>query len=239
MLDLFQSLSHALEQFLTAISANFWLSFWFIFAIAAGEAVFILGLFVPSTPVLLLAGGLIAAGKLPFWGIYLAAVLGAVVGDAISYSVGYALKDRIKTIWPFRNYLDAIARGEAFFARHGGKSVFIGRFIPAVKAVVPGIAGMFGMDYRKFSLINVTSAFAWAAAHILPGMLLSAWLDSIGLNFETVILVALLVVIAVALLAHFHRPILLFVAPALGPFGRTIQTRWRGNQAPAPRPPSP
>ena len=83
-------------------------------------------------------------------------------------------------------------RGESFFAHHGGKSVFIGRFIPGVKAVVPGIAGMFGMDYRHFSIINVSSAFVWAAAHIVPGMLLSAWLKSLGLSLELVIIVGAL-----------------------------------------------
>src|SRR6218665_3173578 len=158
MFELFHSLGAGLEAFLELISGNFWLSFWFIFAIAIAEAVFILGLFIPSTPILLLAGGLIAQGRLPFWEVYLAAVLGAVIGDAISYSVGYWLKDRIRTIWPFRNYLELIDRGEKFFARHGGKSVFIGRFIPGVKAVVPGVVGMYAMDYRFFSLINVSSA---------------------------------------------------------------------------------
>lgn len=231
MFEFFHQISVWLEMFLQTISDNFWLSFWFIFAVAIGEAVFILGLFVPSTPVLLLAGGIIAQGKLPFWEVYFAAVLGAVIGDAISYTVGFALKDRIKTIWPFRNYLDLIARGEAFFAVHGGKSVFIGRFIPGVKAVVPGIAGMFGMDYRKFSLINVTSAFAWAAAHILPGMLLSAWLKSIGLSLEMVIIVGTLVLVALFLLIHYFRQIVLFFAPFMGSFGRSLQARWKKSEA--------
>ena len=51
---------------------------------------------------------------------------------------------------------------------------FDGRFITGVKAVIPGIAGMMGMPYRYFTLINVVSAFVWAAVHILPGMLLTA-----------------------------------------------------------------
>lgn len=231
MFEFFHAISGWLELFLETISDNFWLSFWFIFAVAIGEAVFILGLFVPSTPVLLLAGGIIAQGKLPFWEVYFAAVLGAVIGDAISYTVGFWLKDRIKTIWPFRNYLPLIARGEVFFARHGGKSVFIGRFIPGVKAVVPGIAGMFRMDYRKFSIINVTSAFAWAAAHILPGMLLSAWLKSIGLSLEMVIIVGTLVLVALFLLVHYFRQIALFFAPYLGDFGRSLQARWQKPEA--------
>ncbi len=227
MFDFFHMISAWLEMFLQGISDNFWLSFWFIFAVAIGEAVFILGLFVPSTPVLLLAGGIIAQGRLPFWEVYLAAVLGAVIGDAISYTVGFWLKDRIKAIWPFRNYLDVIARGEVFFAKHGGKSVFIGRFIPGVKAVVPGIAGMFGMPYRKFTIINITSAFAWAAAHILPGMLLSAWLKSIGLSLEMVIVVGTLILVALFLLVHYWRNILLFFAPFLGRYGRSMQARWQ------------
>jgi membrane protein DedA with SNARE-associated domain len=231
MVEIFTALTSWLELVLETISGNFWLSLWFIFFIAATEAVFILGLFIPSTPVLLLAGGLIAQGKLPFWEIYLAAVLGAVIGDAISYTMGFWLKDRIKTVWPFRNHLPLIARGEAFFARHGGKSVFIGRFIPGVKTVVPGIAGMFGMDYWRFSIINVVSAFAWAAAHILPGMLLSAWLKSIGLSLELVIIVGALVLVALFLLIHYWRSILLAIAPFLGDFGRTLQARWRKTEA--------
>jgi len=202
MFELFHSLSAGLEAFLELISDNFWLSFWFVFAVAIAEAVFILGLFIPSTPILLLAGGLVAQDRLPFWEVYLAAVFGAVIGDAISYSVGYWLRRRIRTVWPFRNHLPLIDRGEAFFARHGGKSVFIGRFIPGVKAVVPGIAGMYAMDYRFFSLINVTSAFAWAAAHILPGMLLSAWLRSMGLSLEWIFLIGALLLVVLFVFVH-------------------------------------
>lgn len=232
MLEIFTALTGWLEMVLETISGNFWLSLWFIFLIAATEAVFILGLFIPSTPALLLAGGLIAQGKLPFWEIYLAAVLGAVVGDAISYALGFWLKDRVKALWPFRNHLPLIARGEAFFARHGGKSVFIGRFIPGVKAVVPGIAGMFGMNYRHFSIINVTSAFVWAAAHILPGMLLSAWLKSMGLSLELVIIVGALVLVVLFLLLHYWRSIL---PPAMrrmlpSPRGTTASGRRGGTE---------
>lgn len=231
MIEFILSLSHHLEVFLVGISDNFWLAMLFIFLVAIGEAVFILGLAVPSTPVLLLAGGIIAQGTLPFWPVYFAAVIGAVIGDAISYTVGYLLKDKIKGIWPFRHHLELIAKGEAFFAKHGGKSVFIGRFIPGVKAVVPGIAGMMGMPYRWFTIINITSAFAWAAAHILPGMLLTAWLKSIGLSLELVIIVGAIILTALFLLIHYHRKILLLFAPWLGSFGKSIQLRWQKPDA--------
>jgi len=226
MFDIFHAVSTCLESFLAAISGNFWLTFWFIFAVAIGEAVFVLGLFVPSTPVLLMAGGIIAEGRLPFWEVYFAAVIGAIIGDALSYAIGHFLKDSIREMWPFRNHRALIARGEVFFAYHGGKAVFIGRFIPGVKAVIPGVAGIMGMRYGHFTVINVTSAFVWAAAHILPGMLLAAWLKSIGLSLELVIVVGTLTLAGLFVLIHYHRSILLFLAPWLGGLGRAIQARW-------------
>jgi membrane protein DedA with SNARE-associated domain len=219
MLDVFHQMSLWLDGLLNNISDNFWLSMLFIFLVSLGECVFLLGLFVPSTPVLLLTGSLMALGKLPFWPIYLIAVLGAVIGDTISYWIGRTLEHRLKEIWPFRNYRDQILSGEAFFSRHGGKSVFIGRFIPGVKAVVPGIAGMLGMHWPRFFLINVVSAFAWAAAHLLPGLLLGNWLDSIGLSIEMVIVWGTIILVLLYALFHFHRQILLFFAPYLGGFG--------------------
>ncbi len=223
MLDFFHQLSLWLDSFLNGISSNFWLSMAFIFLVSIGECVFLLGLFVPSTPVLLLAGSLMAVGKHPIWPIYLAAVVGAVIGDTISYWIGRLLEHRLKEVWPFRNYPGQIARGEAFFKRHGGKSVFIGRFIPVVKAVVPGIAGMLGMEWPRFFLINVVSAFAWAAAHIVPSMLLSNWLKSIGLSIEFVIVWGTLGIVVLYLLFHFRRrdPAGL-PHPILGSFGKSL-----------------
>ncbi len=192
-----------------------------------GEAVFILGLLVPSLPILLLVGGLITTQNLNFWPIFFAATAGGVVGDAISYWIGHWLKDRVKTTWPFKNHLDLIARGEVFFARHGGKAIFIGRFITGLKAVVPGIAGMMGMNWGYFTLINVISAFVWAATHILPGMFLTEWLKSIGLSLELVILFGAIILTVLFLAVHYWKRILLFFAPWLGSFGRSLQARWQ------------
>lgn len=216
-----------LEQILNAIAGNLWLSVVFIFLVCIGEAVFIVGLLVPSLPILLLTGGLIAAGKLPFWPIYIAAVLGAVIGDAISYWIGHYFKDRIKAVWPFKNYLHLIAQGEEYFHKHGALAIFVGRFITGVKAVIPGVAGMLGMPWGRFSFINIVSAFVWAAAHILPGMFLAAWLESIGLSLELVIIVGALVFVVLIALLHYWKRIILLFAPFMGDFGKSLQERWR------------
>ena len=198
-----------------------------MFLVCVGEAIFILGLLVPSLPILLLVGGLITTLHLDFWPIYFAATLGGVVGDALSYWIGHLFRDRIKTVWPFKNYLPLIERGEVFFQRHGGKAIFIGRFITGLKAVVPGIAGMLGMRWTYFTLINVISAFVWSASHILPGMFLTEWLKSIGLSLELVILFGAIILIALALLVHYWKRIVLLFTPYLGEFGKSLEARWR------------
>ncbi len=225
-MEFLHDISTYLETILVGISANFWLAMLFIFLVCIGEAVFIAGLLVPSMPILLLTGGIIAQGGLPFWPIFLVASLGAIIGDAISYFVGHWLKDRIKTLWPFKHHLGLIEKGELFFARHGGKAIFIGRFITGVKAVIPGVAGMMGMNYAYFTLINVVSAFVWAAAHILPGMWLTAWLDSIGLSLELVIVVGAIVLTVLFLLIHYWKRIILLFAPLMGATGKRLQARW-------------
>lgn len=225
-MEFLHDFSAYLEAILLGISSNFWLSMLFIFLVCIGEAVFIVGLLVPSLPILLLTGGIIAQGHLPFWPIFFAASAGAIIGDAISYFVGWWLKDRIRTVWPFKNYLGLIAQGEVFFARHGGKAIFIGRFITGLKAVVPGIAGMLGMNWGYFTLINTISAFVWAASHILPGMFLTQWLQSIGLSLELVILFGAIILGVLFLLLHYWKRILLFFAPFMGGFGKSLQQRW-------------
>lgn len=141
-----------------------------VFLMAMGEAIFVLGLFVPSTVVLVGAGTLIGMGKLGFVPIFTATALGAIAGDAISYWIGHTYKEHIRQVWPFSRYTGMLDRGEAYFAKHGGKSVFIGRFIPGIKAVVPGIAGIVGMNPVRFTVINVVSAIVWTASHLLPGI---------------------------------------------------------------------
>ena len=175
------------------------------FLIAMGEALLIIGLFVPSTATLIAIGGLVGLGKLPFWPVFIATFLGAVAGDAISFWVGYIYRDRLKEIWPFSRYRGLFEAGQAYFAKHGGKSVVIGRFIPGVKAVVPGIAGMMDMGVVRFQVLNVLSAVVWAAAHILPGIsagLALQWLGSISRRLAIVLLILILVMVAVVWLAR-------------------------------------
>ena len=171
-----------------------------VFLIAFGEALLIIGLFVPSTAVLVGAGVLVGSGHLPFWPVFLATLIGAVAGDQISYWAGRFFGEHLKILWPLNRFPQLVARGEEFVRNHGGKSIALGRFVPGVKAVVPGIVGMLGMSQLYFATVNISSGIVWTIAHVLPGILIGQGLALAGDlgGHLGLALVALLVILAVA-----------------------------------------
>lgn len=146
----------------------------FTFVISAAESVAIIGTIVPGSIMMAAIGALAGAGVIPLGPIIMWAILGAVVGDGISYWIGYYFKERLHRVWPFRTHPSMLKTGEKFFHKYGGMSVFIGRFVGPVRALVPLVAGMFGMKPWKFIIANVISAIGWAPAYMLPGILLGA-----------------------------------------------------------------
>jgi membrane protein DedA with SNARE-associated domain/membrane-associated phospholipid phosphatase len=151
-----------------------------IFLVSMGEALLVIGLFIPSTAVLVGAGALVGSGKLDFWPVMIAALLGCIMGDQVSYWAGRFYGDKLRQLWPLKNYSHLLAKGEDFVRSHGGKSIALGRFVPGVKAVVPGIAGMFGMSQGYFLAVNVSSGVLWTAMHLFPGILLGQALAVAG-----------------------------------------------------------
>lgn len=144
------------------------------FTISAVESVAIIGTIIPGTIMMTALGALAGAGIIPLWQTIIWAILGAIVGDGISYWIGHYFKDRLPKLWPFRNHPSLLRSGEIFFHRYGGMSVFIGRFVGPVRALVPLVAGMLGMKPLRFLVANITSAIGWAPAYMLPGILVGA-----------------------------------------------------------------
>ncbi|HPY40617.1 MAG TPA: VTT domain-containing protein, partial [Thiolinea sp.] len=198
---------HAYIQHLLDFAAQHsWLAAGLALVVSATEAMFVIGMFVPSTLVLVGLGGLIGAGNLPFWPLFLATTLGAVVGDAFSYWLGHHYKERLYTIWPISHYQDLLTKGKEYFAAHGGKSVVIGRFIPGVKSVVPVIAGMMQMSQMRFAILNILSSLVWAATHLLPGMSAGWVLGHLaGISKRLAITLALIVALGVLLIWLIKR----------------------------------
>lgn len=151
-----------------------------IFFISFAESLAFVGLIMPGAALMLTAGALIAAGALSFWPTMAWAICGAVLADGISFWLGHRFKERIRSFSLFARYPEMLVRGEKFFHRHGGKSIFLGRFIGPIRPVIPIVAGMLGMGQARFTVYNVLSAFGWAPAYLLPGMAFGASLTLAG-----------------------------------------------------------
>ena len=138
------------------------------FAAAIVEAVAVLGILIPGTPILMGVAGAAALAGVPMAPILVASILGAVIGDGISFWIGGRYSARLRAVWPFATRPWLMARAEAFFHRYGSMSVALCRFVPVLRSTVPLIAGMAGMRRNRFLLANVLSAFVWAPAHVFP-----------------------------------------------------------------------
>jgi undecaprenyl-diphosphatase len=148
-----------------------------IFGASLLEALAVIGTIIPGSSVVFAGGVLIGLKVLAPLPVTLLAVTGAILGDGISYWLGHRFQATIPTLWPLKRYPALFERGQAYFTKYGGKSVFLARFIGPLRAIVPVVAGMSGMPARLFYSMNILSALIWAALHIVPGVLFGASLQ--------------------------------------------------------------
>jgi membrane protein DedA with SNARE-associated domain len=144
------------------------------FIIAFSECIIVLGSIVPGSITMIAIGILVGSKIIPLWATLFSAILGAILGDSISYGLGYHFKDKIRRIWPFSHYPGLFISGQSFMLRHCGKSVFIGRFVGPIRAIIPVIAGMFDMKPSNYFSVSIPAACLWAPAYMLPGILIGA-----------------------------------------------------------------
>jgi len=145
-------------------------SYLFIFLISLAESLVIIGFIIPGLTLMIAIGTLVGAGYIAFWPAMIAATLGAVAGDGLSFKIGQHYQQSIRDWFIFRRYPDFILKCEKFFARHGSKSVVIGRFAGPMRPMIPAIAGMMKMPQWEFYIVNIISALLWAPSHLLPGV---------------------------------------------------------------------
>ena len=160
-----------------------------MFITAFGESFAFVSLLFPGTSLLIAAGALMAAGSLPYFPILAGAVIGAVLGDTVSFWIGHRFGGGIARVWPFTRSPELLPNGIRFFARHGGKSVFIGRFFGPMRAVIPLAAGVMRMPRGRFWFANVASAIVWAPMLLFAGDAVGDVGDRLVGSANTVLLV--------------------------------------------------
>lgn len=170
----------SIQPFLDWIGAHPHWSGFAVFLISLSESLAVVGLVVPGVVLMTAIGAMMGGGILPFWLTLTWAILGAIAGDGISYWLGHHYHQHLRDFWPFRQFPKLLARGEAFFKHHGGKSIIFGRFVGPVRPMIPVIAGMMDMTPKRFLFFNVLSAIAWAPLYSLPGILIGASLGTLS-----------------------------------------------------------
>ncbi len=122
------------------------------------------GLPLPGETSLLVASAIAATGKLALPGVIIAAALGAILGDTAGYWVGRTSGLRLLRRHGRLLRFDErkLAQAEAFFAKHGEKTVFLGRFVPVGRIFSALLAGVSQMNYGRFLLWNAAGGIVWA-----------------------------------------------------------------------------
>jgi undecaprenyl-diphosphatase len=134
------------------------------------------GVIVPGETLVIVGGFYARIGELWLPGVMLVAIVGAVLGDNLGYWIGRRYgrgflerHGRKLFITPERLVL-----AERYYERHGGKTVFFGRFIPVVRSVGFILAGVAHMEWKRFFVYDVAGAVIWAVGHSLLGYGLGA-----------------------------------------------------------------
>jgi len=151
-----------------------------LFAIIFAETGLLIGFFLPGDSLLFIAGTLCAvilpghdkpllnlALLIPL--LCVAAITGDGVGYLIGRKVGTALYNRPDSRFFKKEH---ITKTQAFYDKHGPKTIVLARFVPIVRTFAPTVAGVAGMEYRKFAMYNIVGGIGWIVSMSLLGYFL-------------------------------------------------------------------
>jgi len=141
-----------------------------LFLIIFAETGFVVTPFLPGDSLLFVAGTLAAGSGLDITALIALLIAASFGGDNTNYWIGHHLGPRVFTradSWLFRaEYLE---RTREFYARHGGKTVFLARFLPILRTFAPFVAGVGRMSYARFLAFSLSGSIAWVGLFVLAG----------------------------------------------------------------------
>jgi membrane-associated protein len=193
-------LSYFLDLFLhldknLALVANEW-GVWIyalLFAIIFVETGFVVMPFLPGDSLLFVAGAIAAVGGLDLWMLMALLTFAAVIGDALNYSIGRNIGNRVfsweNSRWFNRN---AFNKAHAFYEKYGPVTIVLGRFMPFIRTFAPFVAGVAHMRYPVFAFYNIAGGILWVSSLTSLGFLIgdNAWVKS---NFSLVALAMIII----------------------------------------------
>jgi membrane-associated protein len=172
-----------------------------LFAIVFAETGLFVGFFLPGDSLLMTAGLVASRGHLSIEVLLPLLMVAAVSGDATGYAIGRQAGMRLFTRKDARFFRrDRLLRAKAFYDRHGGKTIFLARFLAFARTFAPPVAGAVGMPYARFTLFNVAGGIAWVASMTLLGYWLGEAVERLPVNPEIafIAVIGAIIVVSVA-----------------------------------------
>ncbi|HWA16608.1 MAG TPA: DedA family protein [Gemmatimonadales bacterium] len=183
-IDLFLHLDKHLSELIARFGAWTYVILFLIIFIETGLVIMPL---LPGDSLLFAAGAFAGLGDLNPWLLFGALTLAAIIGDTVNYWIGVWIGPRAfsgNVRFLKREYLE---KTQAFYDRHGGKTIIMARFVPIVRTFAPFVAGVGTMEYGRFLAYNVTGAVAWVGLFVWGGYFFGN-LPTVQENFTLVIL---------------------------------------------------
>ncbi len=172
------------------------------------ETGLLVGFFLPGDSLLVTAGLLCSQPDFGFnvWLLGIILTVAAIVGDTVGYSIGRSTGPRIFTreqsLLFNRKHL---LRAQAFYEKHGGKTIIIARFMPIVRTFAPVVAGVGQMNYRSFLMYNVIGGVLWIWSMLLIGFVLGRTVPAVAQHIEKVILLVIFLSILPGIIAWWRE----------------------------------
>jgi membrane-associated protein len=200
LIDIFLHLDHHLAQLIEQFGAG---SYLILFLIIFAETGLVVTPFLPGDSLLFAAGTFAALGSFNLVLLLVLLIAAAVIGDSVNYWIGMRVGERAFSGRVRFLKQEHLERTRAFYARHGGKTIVLARFIPIIRTFAPFVAGVGRMHYPRFLAYNVAGAVLWVSLFVLGGYFFGN-IPAVRSNFTLVIL-AIIALSVVPVVVEFLR----------------------------------
>ncbi|MBW7955426.1 DedA family protein [Patescibacteria group bacterium] len=194
-----------LDKHLVEIVSNYgFLTYAILFLIVFAETGLVVTPFLPGDSLLFATGAIAAIGDLNIFFVLAILIAAAIIGDTVNYWIGHFLGQKIidSPKVPFINQKH-IDKTQAFYAKHGGKTIILARFVPIVRTFAPFVAGVGKMDYSKFILYNIIGGVVWVLSFTLAGYFFGN-IPAVKENF-TIVVFAIIGISVVPMIFEFVK----------------------------------
>jgi membrane protein DedA with SNARE-associated domain len=194
--------SYLIEQIQTLPAA---LVYTLVTLLVFGEAAIFIGFVLPGETAVIVGGFIASQGKINIVALCALVVVAAVVGDSVGYFVGNRYGTKLMDLPILRNRRVGLERALSGLEARGPAYVFIGRFTAFLRAVIPGLAGMSKMHYRRFFMANALGGLCWGIGYALLGYFAGNAYKKVEKYSSYAAIGILVLVIATAVFFHFRK----------------------------------